>query len=758
MTQDLSYAYLAASVEAPKEDDSKWFIPDWVNDLGGQLRDITQTFGDLMSGKLIKDAVDGVVIGWTDEFLAPLYGTFAKSYLFTPHIAEIKAVFIGWSIVSLISLMALLVGIGMLSIQIIKGKKEMGQLLKVFFFSFIAAGLSLTVMNFINVGLNWLTQSSLAGIIGTSDITYQNLTGEEILKSLVIGIDSVSNPAYAGMSLGQLMAETEGGIFVLIFDVMGIIVPSFFLSMIKSMIVIVMAIFAGLWIAYTAYSGKLETLVGFLNIYTRTLFAGYIMGVYWAVFVKAQTDYGADMGFMAELGIHPAIAAPITACGLFVLLFFIWLRPAWRAAKMPVHLNGGQAIEALGTLGSRSSMALNAMGKRFGNEALQRKGLSWSQSTNRVAEVGRRMQERNVQKALMKSLISGGGTEALQGVKYEAPAVWETRTGHVVMRESGQVVTHQGLQMLDLPAHELEHQLKPEGFEAGAVMMIDQENRADMVKMVDRLTESYGESVTYNARTGELLVAKNVKPVLQELQESNIKSKVSHGYTKNGVFVDAEKQDIRRFTRSQESQETLNALQEQLPVYTKTNLSGNDAIAAYNQLSTKEKQYPWVKQLKLVDGQLWIPEMDMPEIVPLLQNMRNESVSYVRFDLPRGSNYLADLDRHMKSQRDEELLAGMEANVKDNYIMVRETQAKRLEEVHKHYRETKVPFWRTMSGKIMVIMDGMPVDHGHQPLNGMDMGSFEQLQTDMLSKHEGRNKKKGGKTDDRGAKSAGEGK
>lgn len=743
--QDVFYNYLAAAVEEPKEGGDKWYIPDWVTDLGSQFRDITQTFQDLMSGKLIKDAIDGVVIGWTDEFLAPLYGTFAKSYLFTPHIADIKAVFVGWSIISIISLVALLVGIGMLSIQIIKGKKEMGQLLKVFLWSFISAGVSLSVMNFINVGLNWLTQLTLVGIIGKADITYQNLTGEEILKSLVIGIDSITNPAYAGMSLGQLMAETEGGIFILFFDVSGIIVPSFVLSMLKSIIVIIMAIFVGLWIAYTAYSGKLETLVGFINIYTRTLFAGYLMAVYWAIFVKAQTDFGTDIGFMSDIGIHPAIAAPITAIVLFVLLFFVWLRPVWLAAKMPVHLNGGQAVEKLGTFGHRSSMALNAMGKRFGSEALQRKGLSWSQSSNRVADVGRRMQERNVQKAIMKSIMTGGGSEALQGVKYEAPAVWEHKTGNVVMKEAGQEVTNHGLNLLDIPAHELEHQLKPEGFVSGAVIRVDQESRGDMEKIVGHLEQTYGKGIAYNAGTGELLVEKSVRPVMRELQDAQIKSAASHGYTKNGVFIDSDKQDIRRFTKSEASRETLDALTEKLPVYTKTNLSTTEAQSAYNQLSEKGKQYPWVKQLKLVNGQLWIPEIDMPEILPLLQNLRTESTPFVRFDLPRGSQYLADLEQQLRSSGDTDLLAGFEANVTENYIMVRETQAKRLEEVHKLYRENRRPFWRTMSGKIMVIIDGMPVDHGHQPLNGMDMGSFEKLQADMLRQHEGTSKKKGGK-------------
>ncbi|AIQ16740.1 hypothetical protein H70357_08770 [Paenibacillus sp. FSL H7-0357] len=57
-----------------------------------KVDDMIQSFKDLMSGKLIKDAIEGLVVLLVDELMSPLYDAFAKSYLFTPQIAEIDKV------------------------------------------------------------------------------------------------------------------------------------------------------------------------------------------------------------------------------------------------------------------------------------------------------------------------------------------------------------------------------------------------------------------------------------------------------------------------------------------------------------------------------------------------------------------------------------------------------------------------------------------------------------------------------------------
>ncbi|MFD2879939.1 hypothetical protein ACFTAO_34485 [Paenibacillus rhizoplanae] len=83
-----------------------------------------QSFKDLMSGKLIKDAIEGLVVLLVDELMSPLYDAFAQSYLFTPQIAEIALVQSGWSLFMIIGLVLLFIGISWLTFKIIQGKKR----------------------------------------------------------------------------------------------------------------------------------------------------------------------------------------------------------------------------------------------------------------------------------------------------------------------------------------------------------------------------------------------------------------------------------------------------------------------------------------------------------------------------------------------------------------------------------------------------------------------------------------------------------
>ncbi|MGG4145688.1 hypothetical protein ABEW34_21565 [Paenibacillus algorifonticola] len=734
----------SASGGSEQDGGGSWYIPDWVNDLANQFREITQTFKDLMSGKLIKDAIDSMVVSYADEMLTPVYGAFNKIFLFTPRLAEIGFVQAGWSFFSILSLSSLFLAILVIAIKVIQGKKEMKTLLKVFGWCFLANFSSLTVMNFIGVGLNFVTQSILAGIIGTTDIQYEALSGEEVLKSLVVGIDTVTDPSYAGLTLGQLMADSEGGILTLVMYAMTIVYPLFLIASVKILVFIIMYIFVGVWISYAAFTGKLETLLGFLNIYIRTQIAGVLMATYWAVFVKSQSDYGSDLGFLASIGIPPVIATPLTSIALVVLLFYIWIKPCWKAARLPTSLNGGQAVETLGAFGNKSSMAINALGKRFGMENLQHKGLSWARSSERLAEVGRKMQERERQKKILKAVMTKGATEVLSGVKYAEPQVWENRVGSVVASRAGAEINYDTSLIMDTPSHEVAHQLEPEGFTPGAVIKVEPDQLEETRTLASSLHAKYGEAVDWNYQRGEMLVSNNehLKPILQEFEKANIARTISHGYEKDGVFLDVEKKVVKRFSGNEETENTMNQVKGKLPIYSKVNnLSPTEATSAFEHLQRLGKQHPATEQVKLVNGELWIPDLMIPVMVPILQEMRKESAMFVRFDLPKGSQYIESLHQYIQSHGTDELKDGLEINVSENSLLVRESQTKAFEEIHKAYRQVRIPYWRTRTGRTMVIKDGLPVDNGQQPLTGMNMGSFEQLQADMIRAKDG---KKGG--------------
>ncbi len=89
---DTGFLYLKPTASPLVERETSWYIPNWVDDMIHKVDDMIQSFKDLMSGKLIKDAIEGLVVLLVDELMSPLYDAFAKSYLFTPQIAEIDKV------------------------------------------------------------------------------------------------------------------------------------------------------------------------------------------------------------------------------------------------------------------------------------------------------------------------------------------------------------------------------------------------------------------------------------------------------------------------------------------------------------------------------------------------------------------------------------------------------------------------------------------------------------------------------------------
>lgn len=183
------------STEVPAERETSWYIPGWVDDMIQKVDDMIQSFKDLMSGKLIKDAIEGLIVLLVDELMSPLYDAFAQSYLFTPQIAEIAMVQSAWSLFMIIGLVLLFIGISWLTFKIIQGKKDLGSLLKVFLVCFVATYFSLTALNIANVGINWIASKMFEGIIGTSGIAYEGLDGQQILKAMIVGADGITDAA-----------------------------------------------------------------------------------------------------------------------------------------------------------------------------------------------------------------------------------------------------------------------------------------------------------------------------------------------------------------------------------------------------------------------------------------------------------------------------------------------------------------------------------------------------------------------------------
>lgn len=736
-------AYAAAATGEKDSGDSgggSILIPNWVEDVINSVKNMTKSFEDLMSGQLIKDAIDGLVVKMVDDMLTPLFGAFGKSFLFTPRVAEIGLVYRTWSTFTIIGLVAIMAGVGVLAWKVISGKKEMKRLLIGFIVSFFAIIFSLTILNFLNVGVNWLTQSSLEGIVGEEKIDYQGLTGEEVLKAIIIGADAITDPAYAGQSLGQLTVESEGGIFTLLIVCFFEIMPLFLVSVMKTLLLMILAMFVAGWIAVTAYTGKLETLVGFGNIYIRTLLVGLACALYWGIFVRSQTNYGSGMGLSSDIGVPPIVFGVLSVIALLIAFYFFWIRPVWQAMLSPMTLGGAVTVERAGQWGERLSNGLNRTGKRLGMEGLQKRSLGWAEKSRQISDVGQRMKQAASGKGIMGDRLASdmtlGTTEALRGVNYEEPTEWMRESGSVVVTETPSI-TASGEQLIMSDAAHIRRELTPKGFTSSALIHFPAEQHAGMADKVQALQKKFGEeALQWHAASGQLFVRDQVDPIVKELGNHQLfASKIHHGLAKDGAFVDLMQKKVTTLDPTKSAKAAADAIHKALPSYERMQVPAGKSELLHKHL--QEQPISWAKDVQLRDDEIWVPAKHAVEAQKVLADMSKETVRQVRYDMPKGSSFLEGMvNDWKKSGTHTTLLSGMQVEVGSNHLLLKEEYSEAFAKAFEAYRKDRTPFWRTKNGTIKVIKDGVPVDYGrHAPVNGMDMGSFEKLQQDMLMQH-----------------------
>lgn len=721
------------------EKETAWYIPGWVDDLMDSFRKMGKTFEDLMSGKLIYDAIEGLIVLGVDQLLTPVMGVFAKSYLFSPRVAEIGVVYQLWSILTIIGIIAIIVGIGVLVFKILSGKKDMKMLLKVFVGCAFACIFSLTGLNILNVGVNWLNQGMMEGVIGTTGIAYSGLGGEDVLKALVIGSDAITDPQFAGMTLGELTVETEGGIFTLLGVVLFEVLPLFIVTVLKTMVLILLAALVPIWITLSAYNGRWETMLGFLNLYTRTLIVGFLLALHWAIFVKAQTDYGSGAGLPAAIGVHPVWFSIISVTVLILVCFVFWYKPLVAGIKSPMTLAGGEVVEKLGEWGKRGSHAVNAIGKRFGLESLQEKSLDWSNRSERMAEIGRNLQDSSKSGSILSdkiaSSLTNGASEVLKGVQYEGPKEWMKQTGDVVTVEQGEVSFGNDC-MLNMDSTALRQSLESQQFEQAVVLQVPTEQQELLSESVPSLIKKYGnEALHWEPDKGRLVMRESVDSMLQDLTSASVSTdNLQHGLYKEGVFVDMQSLRMEIILSVEETNEIYNEVTASSPTFVKVELqTEKEAEQVFEQL--QQSDLSWASSAQLDKGALWLPEAVKEAAAPVISAMRSQVTKMIRMDMPEGSRFMSQFIADLKKDRQyDDLLEGIQASPKDNYLMVHEEQLGSLQSVFDSYRSDKTPYWRTRKGHIKVIKDGVPLDFGGVPINGLDMGSFERLQSDMMRK------------------------
>ncbi|MFM9329044.1 hypothetical protein [Paenibacillus mesotrionivorans] len=708
-----------------------WYIPDWVERLMGKIDAMWSTLQDLVSGKLLKDALTNFIIGLVDDALAPLYGVFAKVYLFTPRVAEIAFVKAGWSVFTIVGLVALLFALLILAQQIVRGKKEMSKLLKVFLICFISVFFSLTIINSINVLVNWFTQSTLSSMLKTVAINYQGLSGQEVVKAIVIGTEALTNPTLVSQTAGKVIASTEGGLFSLFIVTLFEVLPLYLVSVLKVFVVMLLALFVSGWITATAFTGKMEILIGFLNLYIRTLIVGYVMALHWGIFVKAQTDYGSGIGLSTSIGITPIYLSCISAILLIIVLFFFWMKPLFKAVTQPLTLGGGEFVEKMGKYGVSASQTINNIGKRLGSEQIQQRGLDMAQKSKKISEYGKRMQESRQYGKRIASALTGGISESIQGVVYQEPDLKLTETG--TMTQVMFLPSQHSLQ--NLPATQIKAQLDAQGFCNTTKIDIDRNDHALMNKAAAKIrSESkYGKDMVWDPVTSSIYVAgdqNTLQGVMTELQATGVKTgNLTLGTMKENVYVSYTSKEIEQIGgETRQGGRIVDDLKANMPVQSRLPLNQEDSATAMKLLELHKTTLPWISQVRNDSSGVWIPSAHMEAAMKILEPLKHQQV--VRFDMPSGSNFLGDLESALKA--DSGLKDVVSVDTKKNAVLVKALKKEDFSKFFTAYKKERTPYWRAANGKIMVILDGVPVDYGSVPPKGMDMGSFEALKQQAI--------------------------
>ncbi|WP_338709262.1 hypothetical protein [Paenibacillus amylolyticus] len=719
----------------------KWYIPDWVIDLIEKIDNMIQNFKDLMSGKLIKEAIVGFIVLMTDDALTPLYDAFSKGFLFTPQVAEIDGVWSTWSIFMILAMVAILLAVLFLSIQVYRGKAALKTILKTFIGAFVINFISLTILNIINVLINMGTQNMLQGALGTSGIIYQGLDGQQILKALIVGVEGITDPTYAGQTLGQVVVETPGGVFVLICYSLFIVLPFYLVVVGKQLVLILMAVLVPGWISYAAFSGKYETLIGFLNLYIRTLFTGFLCAIYWAIFVQQQSKWSKGEGFFAALGIPPVLLALFMGLMLLFAIYFIWIKPLFSAIKNPISLNGANVVEGLSKFGVKTSESLSNMGKRFGSEGLQKRASDLEHASRNLGDTAERIKnQRSVTADSIASRLTGGISDSMRNLEYKEPETWVKESNNIISVEENDIEL--GTAKTFVSTENMEKKLVEKGFAAGAVIDIKGDDKKTVEAQLASLESEQREGIRWSTHTGKLFIPDVADNVYESLQKAGVDvSVIQESFEKDGLAVQMETGKPMMLEETKGAEKALKAVEKALPYHVETNLSPADANQMYKEMSSRSDEFDWVDDLQMENDKLWIPKEHAEDIQHVMEEMISNLTNKTRMDFPKNAQFAEKMITEWKDHAGKEWAKEIELGKDGSHVYVPEKHKKEFVKSFDEYRKDKTPFWRARNGKTYVVKDGVPVMNGQPPLNGLDMGSYEAFQNEMRHKHASQKRK-----------------
>lgn len=708
-----------------------WYIPEWVTDLMEKVDSMLQTFKDLMSGKLIYDAINGVVILWADDTVEPVLDLYSKSFLFSPQVAEMAFVQNAWSISMWISCAIMIVAIILMGFALVKGSKAPGPLLKNFAICFVLSLVSLTAINIINVGMNGFTAITMDSLVKDSGINYTNIQGDDVLKSMVAGSKALTDATFKEQSLTEMLAAEKGGIFTMFAFLIFTVDTMTVMTLIKLLALIGLAILSPLYISGAALIGRIDPVLGFLNVFVRTTAAGYLMSFYWGFSVKLQNDTINQQGWMYDLGIPSTLFISVMGLVVSFLLYRHWLKPLGYALSDPVTLGGGAVLEGFGNFGKYMGEFVSHVGSQFGIPGLQKVGSSWSDKSKQVADHGKRMREERERQMRDRSKgsrsyrqrFSDAHADSHADMTLEPPTGW---IQSVEQLDDDDITPAQfkGLSLLD-SGTSLQRTMNRTGFTQQTSVRLDPDtNEANISEWISKWPKALRNQVALDGQ--QLTIAGDPTAILKKLDaiELGYDVEASH-YHKNGVTIQSDTGRVQA-DGSEASKHVLNQLASEEDTFQRVDLPHAEAKDAFNQ--AKKDRAEWTKHAELRDNGLWVHSDVIEEAMYDLGQSRGTTTSVMRVELPSNSRFLDDmLESWAASGQYTELISAIETGDSATELFVKADQYEAFEQAYDQYRKQRKPYWTTRSGDIKVIEDNIAITYGSVPTHGMDMGSFEKF-------------------------------
>ncbi|HHW36809.1 MAG TPA: hypothetical protein GXX18_06150 [Bacillales bacterium] len=754
-----------------------------LNEMFQKVNEIWNNLQLLMTPEGIVDLFNGMVVKIVDDALAPMLGIFGSSLLFLPEIKEADFVHDNWSRMAILSIPFILFSLGLSGLQLVRGKREMLSMFRAALVGLVVIFLSLSIINGLLIFSNYLLEQALINMLDTT-IDLKSLSGQDVIKAMVGGLDAIEDPELSLMTLGQFLVQTEnGGLLGLLGVTVFVVLPLFLVVFIKTMVMFGLAIFCPGWGAYAVFRSKEEVIVGWGNLFFRTLMIGIMISLAWGQMVEFKTDTLNGEGIAAFTGVSPIIFNCILVIIILLLTWIFWARPLLGAAKAPFELNGGQAIMKLGETQQKASDIVMDIAKRYQVDGWQEKSLSWKSKGKELEEKGRLYQEQQVDfgKVLQSKILSRStmrNSELLEGIQYKQTQEYFKHLGSVSKIQDQAVLSFdqpidlQSLKKIFQKEHAGEEWINHLEFDSRMnQVVLKQEHEPLFQQALENMLNS--EDNYWETSNRKYVVLENGVPKEVDVKPTGFNLGSYKGFADAVEPVGDGKDIIRLPDGSAFSDEFIAFVRKRNPL---------EAWANRVQLNEDKNQLVVEKSY----SSKWQNELDefYRKHTPYWQNKNNDYVSMdngevqVFQDKPGNGIFMGNYENHNKihslgikeraaqdkkmndifilpdddaiqtkitkfidSQNKSHLHSFLQFD--ENKLKVEQAYAKEMETVLHSFFNSATPYWIDRKGKVMVLDEGIPVNVGYAPTNGVYMGRFEQLQSNAIQSHHSK-KKNGG--------------